>query len=135
MQKDAHLVELEKCCQTHIFFAKFRFDTAENEPAKNVQNFAKKIKIKKIVNFAPNPTLPSRYRGATAAGHLSAQQAAQMNGCRAGTDVRGRWPILLTCAPSHFSSSSSKCNWNLPPTLSILFADLLALSPHNRNAA
>jgi hypothetical protein len=29
-----------------IFFAKFRFDTAENEPAKNLQNFAK------IANFA-----------------------------------------------------------------------------------
>ena len=25
------------------FLAKFRFDTAENEPAKNLQNFAKKI--------------------------------------------------------------------------------------------
>ena len=32
------------------FLAKFRFDTAENEPAKNLQNFAK------IANFAnPNP--------------------------------------------------------------------------------
>ena len=30
------------------FVAKFRFDTAENEPAKNLQNFAK---IKKISNF------------------------------------------------------------------------------------
>ena len=40
MQKYANLVELEKCCQTHIlnyFLAKFRFDTAENEPAKNLQ--------------------------------------------------------------------------------------------------
>ena len=33
------------------FLAKFRFDTAENEPAKNLQNFA---------NFAdPNPLTPS----------------------------------------------------------------------------
>ena len=49
MQKDANLVELEKCCQTHIlnyyFLAKFRFDTAENEPAKNLQNFAKFLQI------------------------------------------------------------------------------------------
>ena len=40
VQKYANLVELEKCCQTHIlnyFLAKFRFDTAENEPAKNLQ--------------------------------------------------------------------------------------------------
>ena len=44
MQKDANLVELEKCCRTHIlnyFLAKFRFDTSENEPAKNLQNFRK----------------------------------------------------------------------------------------------
>ena len=29
----ANFEELEKCCQTHIFLQKFRFDTAENEPA------------------------------------------------------------------------------------------------------
>ena len=35
------------------FIAKFRFDTAENEPAKNLQNFAKSA------NFAdPNPRSP-----------------------------------------------------------------------------
>ena len=34
------------------FLAKFRFDTAENEPAKNLQNFAN------FPNFAnPNPEL------------------------------------------------------------------------------
>ena len=37
------------------FLAKFRFDTAENEPAKNLQNFAK------FANFAdPNPLSPTR---------------------------------------------------------------------------
>ena len=37
------------------FLAKFRFDTAENEPAKNLQNFAK------FANFAdPNPDPPER---------------------------------------------------------------------------
>ena len=43
VQKDANLVDLEKCCQRQsnaYFLAKFRFDTAENEPAKNLQNFA-----------------------------------------------------------------------------------------------
>ena len=36
------------------FLAKFRFDTAENEPAKNLQNFAKNYA--KFANFAnPNP--------------------------------------------------------------------------------
>ena len=34
----------------YYFLAKFRFDTAESEPAKNLQNFAK------FANFAdPNP--------------------------------------------------------------------------------
>ena len=37
------------------FLAKFRFDTAENEPAKNLQNLAKKIA--KFLNFAD----PSRF--------------------------------------------------------------------------
>ena len=38
VQKYARLVELEKGCQTHFFLENFRFDTAENEPAKNLQN-------------------------------------------------------------------------------------------------
>ena len=41
------------------FLAKFRFDTAENEPAKNLQNFA---------NFAdPNPLTLTGQRHAVAA--------------------------------------------------------------------
>ena len=38
MQKCAHLVDLEKCCKTHIYIyllANIDFDTAENEPAKS----------------------------------------------------------------------------------------------------
>ena len=31
--------------QNAIFFAKFGFDTAENEPAKNLQNFEKNAKF------------------------------------------------------------------------------------------
>ena len=49
MQKCAHLVDLEKCCQTQLsnayFLAKFRFDAAENEPAKNLQNFVQKMLV------------------------------------------------------------------------------------------
>ena len=33
-EKCATLVDLEKCCKTHIFLQKVGFDTAENEPAK-----------------------------------------------------------------------------------------------------
>ena len=35
------------------FLAKFRFDTAENEPAKNLANFAKFAKFAKFAD--PNP--------------------------------------------------------------------------------
>ena len=56
---------LERCKSVHIFrnlknavsnaylLAKFRFDTAENEPAKNLQNFAKfqKIQLDNLVDF------------------------------------------------------------------------------------
>ena len=44
------------------FLAKFRFDTAENEPAKNLQNFAKFCP--NFANFAnPNPvTGPEDFR-------------------------------------------------------------------------
>ena len=38
---------------THIFLQKFRFDTAENEPAKNLQNFANlKSNFPNFPNFA-----------------------------------------------------------------------------------
>ena len=62
MQKDANLVELEKCCRTHIFLQNFVFDTAENEPAKNLQEFVK------FANFAdPNPlTITHRFASAEA---------------------------------------------------------------------
>ena len=77
------------------FLAKFRFDTAENEPAKNLQNFAK------FANFAdPNPLTPrSRLVSGTlvlavlpdapvAAGHVPAVLAVLL-----GTDPgRGERP-------------------------------------------
>ena len=38
------------------FLAKFRFDTAENEPAKNLQNFGKIANFPKFAH--PNPLYP-----------------------------------------------------------------------------
>ena len=52
MQKYANLVELEKNCQSQsnaYFLAKFRFDTAEKENAKNLQFLQKKANF---TNFA-----------------------------------------------------------------------------------
>ena len=49
VQKDANLVELEKCCQTHIFLQNFVLIQPRTSPlkiCKNLQNFAK------FANFA-----------------------------------------------------------------------------------
>ena len=53
MQKDANLVELEKCCRTHIFLQNFVLIQPRTSPpkiCKILQNFAK------FANFA-NPNL------------------------------------------------------------------------------
>ena len=42
------------------FLAKFRFDTAENEPAKNLQNFAKIATFAEVANFATIPRAPAQ---------------------------------------------------------------------------
>ena len=55
------------------FLAKFRFDTAENEPAINLQNFAKKVA--KFANVAnPNP----RYQHAVLSGVVGDPWAAEL---------------------------------------------------------
>ena len=69
MQKYANLVELEKCCQTHIFFAKFRFDTAENQPAKNLQKIA-------------NPDPPSPSTAMSTLGFLSTGESERMTAAK-----------------------------------------------------
>ena len=43
------------------FLAKFRFDIAENEPAKNLQNFAKK-RFATFANFAENTLRYTQWR-------------------------------------------------------------------------
>ena len=43
MQKDANLAELDLAMLSNAYFlANFRFGTAENDPVKNLHNFAKK---------------------------------------------------------------------------------------------
>ena len=41
------------------FLAKFRFDTAENEPAKNLQNF-RKMHFRKMANIGRHPRAAQR---------------------------------------------------------------------------
>ena len=57
------------------FLAKIRFDTAENEPVKNLQNFAK------FANFAePNPLTPAQTSISNAPASLSALGEVQSGG-------------------------------------------------------
>ena len=77
------------------FLAKFRFDTAENEPAKDLQNFAN------FANFAPSlspyPLYPLAERRA-AGGAPSARRGAAAR--RRGRAERPRGAALLGPAPS-----------------------------------
>ena len=70
MQKDANLVELEKCCRTHIFLQKFVLIQPRTSPpkiCKILQNFAN------FANFAnPNPLAGGPRRGDRAAGPAGA---------------------------------------------------------------
>ena len=52
------------------FLAKFRFDTAENEPAKNLQNFAN------FPNFAAGPWKPRRCGGSRGSGRGRTERPA-----------------------------------------------------------
>ena len=69
------------------FLAKFRFDTAENEPAKNLQKFAK---FANFANFAdPNP-LTGALLGAERLGALHARAGGPPAGRPGlGRPVRG----------------------------------------------
>ena len=69
------------------FLAKFRFDTAENEPAKNLQNFTT------FANFAdPNPLTRSRAAANSAdrLGHVLALLRRGLRGGRRGLAERAR---------------------------------------------
>ena len=70
------------------FLAKFRFDTAENEPAKNLQNFAN---FPNFANPNPSPLTPNSSsvssRGSAIARH--ARRAGTADGVRAGANAAG----------------------------------------------
>ena len=96
MQKDANLVELAKCCRTHIFLQKFVFIQPRTSPpkiCKILQNF----KIAKFADFAnPDPlTLDEpaeaarRFTGAGDGGSASAASAAGASGSGASGSGAG----------------------------------------------
>ena len=95
VQKCAHLLELAKCCETRTkyFLAKFRFDTAENEPAKNLQNF----RIFEKCIFVRPLSGPGRSCAASSSG-LPAASAASRSG-RPGTCCAGSFSLFIL-APS-----------------------------------
>ena len=76
------------------FLAKFRFDTAENEPAKNLQNFAK------FANFAdPNPlTLIAQVSLGSACLSAGLLEAADLRGFALPFDYLISSPQMVTWA-------------------------------------
>ena len=52
-----NLLDFEKCCKTHFFFAKFGLDTAENEPARSLQNLENDSRKIQMFNVANNTNL------------------------------------------------------------------------------
>ena len=74
MQKDANLVELEKCCQTRIFLQTFVLIQPRTSPPKKCKNLQKTCKIKKgfknlqkidlpiLLKVAPRPGRRARLR-------------------------------------------------------------------------
>ena len=52
VHKDANLVELEKCCQTHIFLQNFVLIQPRTSPPKKLQKFATSKNLQKLPNFA-----------------------------------------------------------------------------------
>ena len=70
------------------FLAKFRFDTAENEPAKNLQNFAD------FPNFAnPNLTADPPGRGA----RFRPGRGPRPGSARGAASCRSRTMLFVTC--------------------------------------
>ena len=70
------------------FLAKFRFDTAENEPAKNLQKISKNFK--KFLKFAISPK-SGQYEGPSpedAAGHYECRSHGEYENVSAKVGVR-----------------------------------------------
>ena len=89
------------------FLAKFRFDTAENEPAKNLQNFAK------FVNFAdPNPltlVVPEVVAPLVEEAESAALKAAEVMRLRGGPpSIRGEILEGSRCS-NHHGGSIENC--------------------------
>ena len=117
MQKDANLVELEKCCQTHIFLQKFVLIQPRTSPPKICKFFLIfPILLTLTPNLPTNSELPGREH-AVEAGERAVEEASRAardgralvhGGPRPHGRVRGHVPPLrhaLAQAP-HLSKLS-----------------------------
>ena len=68
VQKDANLVELEKCCQTHIFLQNFVLIQPRTSPPKICKNFANFFSILLTLTPIAAQALPLAGRGGRAPG-------------------------------------------------------------------
>ena len=76
MQKYANLVDFENA-EKRTFSCEFGFDTAENEPAKNLQFFAKKGADAEDLDVESAPLTPGQREDTTAGRTQQAMQHAK----------------------------------------------------------
>ena len=70
MQKDAHLAELEKCCQTHIFLQNFVLIQPRTSPPKICKNFVNfNLELRKNIDSDGRHHHSYRPRGRGQAAH------------------------------------------------------------------
>ena len=86
MQKCAHLVELEKCCQTHIFLQNFVLIQPRTSPPKICQSFANFAKQVSKAHMPPGQEL-SRSTSIPAHPSGSSEQALKPASPRAAAEI------------------------------------------------
>ena len=89
MQKDANLIELDKCCQTHSFLQNFVLILPRTSPpkvCKILQKFAKALQkiCKKFAKILANLELPT-----TKAGHEDAESERRLRPRRQAAPLAG----------------------------------------------
>ena len=93
MQKYANLVELEKCCQTHIFLQNFVLIQPRTSPPKICKILQK---IAKFANFANPPPLTLPRLNPTSAAAAAAFRAARSSFAVAAAATRAASDAAIT---------------------------------------
>ena len=106
MQKDANLVELEKCCQTHIFLQNLGLIQPRTSPPKYFAKILQKLPI--LLTLTPNHTLGS---GRTCAAVQLGSPAGRA-GKGATSTSPGRARANRTATPPSSPARTAPSCWN-----------------------